>query len=169
MFSKRVRKRILLIGVLVVAFNFVVPPYIRPAVGETTSRYAPRKRPEAILPIAFEIHRGIDIANQYGTWIRATKSGRVVEVGYDESAGNYVRIKHWLGFSSYYAHLAAVSVKVGKFVLKGKRIGTMGSTGRSTGPHVHFEVSWRGRRLPPNLVCFFDNARRWVLRLGARR
>ena len=154
----------MIVGALVLAFNFVIPPYIRPVPGEISSRYTIRKRPESVLPIAFEVHRGIDVAARYGTPIRATKSGRIAETGHSAVAGNYVVVSHWLGFSSYYAHLSEITVRKGQFVLKTRKIGEVGDSGRSTGPHLHFEIRWRGRSLPPSLFLLFDNLRRWVLR-----
>jgi murein DD-endopeptidase MepM/ murein hydrolase activator NlpD len=86
-------------------------------------------------------HTGIDIANRTGTPIYAADAGYVVAAGRDTwGYGNQVVIDHGNGFKTRYAHLQQISVKAGQTVKKNQQIGTMGSTGRSTGPHLHFEV-----------------------------
>jgi len=114
--------------------------FIRPAVGIITSPYGSRKG---------GFHYGIDIGNKRGTPIVAAASGVVTKVlssckeGNSSCGGrygNYVLIQHPNGTSTMYAHLNNVSVSVGVSVSQGQNIGTLGSTGRSTGPHLHFEV-----------------------------
>lgn len=86
---------------------------------------------------------GIDIANAYGTPIKAAADGTVVAAftsGYNGGYGLYVKIKHPNGTDTLYAHMSKVLVRVGETVAKGQTIGNIGSTGRSTGPHLHFEV-----------------------------
>jgi murein DD-endopeptidase MepM/ murein hydrolase activator NlpD len=86
-------------------------------------------------------HPAIDIANRTGTPILAADAGYVVMAGRGSwGYGNQVLIDHGNGFLTRYAHLNAILVKAGVSVQKNQRIGTMGSTGRSTGPHLHFEV-----------------------------
>jgi murein DD-endopeptidase MepM/ murein hydrolase activator NlpD len=86
-------------------------------------------------------HTGIDIANRTGTPILAADAGYVVAAGRDTwGYGNQVVIDHGNGFKTRYAHLQNILVKAGQTVTKNQKIGTMGSTGRSTGPHLHFEV-----------------------------
>jgi murein DD-endopeptidase MepM/ murein hydrolase activator NlpD len=95
-------------------------------------------------------HLGIDIANRTGTPIRAADDGYVVMAGRDTwGYGNQVVIDHGNGFWTRYAHLNKIGVKAGDVVKKGQQIGTMGSTGRSTGPHLHFEVIQAGVRRNP--------------------
>ena len=114
--------------------------YIRPASGPITSPYGPRWG---------SYHYGIDIGNKRGTTVVAAASGKVVKVvsGCKEGVtscggryGNYVTIEHSNGQKTIYAHLQAVSVSVGQVVSQGKKIGTIGNTGRSTGPHLHFQI-----------------------------
>jgi murein DD-endopeptidase MepM/ murein hydrolase activator NlpD len=95
-------------------------------------------------------HLGIDVANRTGTPIYATDAGYVVLAGRDTwGYGNQVLIDHGNGYLSRYAHLQKVLVKAGDKVQKNQQIGTMGNTGRSTGPHLHFEIIYAGVRRNP--------------------
>jgi murein DD-endopeptidase MepM/ murein hydrolase activator NlpD len=95
-------------------------------------------------------HLGIDIANRTGVPIRAADDGYVVMSGRDTwGYGNQVVIDHGNGYLTRYAHLQQISVKAGQTVKKNQQIGTMGSTGRSTGPHLHFEIIYTGVRRNP--------------------
>jgi murein DD-endopeptidase MepM/ murein hydrolase activator NlpD len=95
-------------------------------------------------------HLGIDVANRTGTPIRAADAGYVVMAGRDTwGYGNQVLIDHGNGYLTRYAHLNAIAVKAGQSVDKNQTIGTMGSTGRSTGPHLHFEIIYNQVRRNP--------------------
>jgi murein DD-endopeptidase MepM/ murein hydrolase activator NlpD len=95
-------------------------------------------------------HLGIDIGNVTGVPIVAADSGYIVLAGRDTwGYGNQVLIDHGNGFLTRYAHLHRIQVKAGDSVKKGQQIGTMGSTGRSTGPHLHFEVIYQRIRRNP--------------------
>ncbi len=95
-------------------------------------------------------HLGIDIANRRGTPIRATDAGYVVMAGRDTwGYGNQVLIDHGNGYMSRYAHLDHIQVKAGDIVERNQQIGTMGNTGRSTGPHLHFEIVYSQVRRNP--------------------
>jgi murein DD-endopeptidase MepM/ murein hydrolase activator NlpD len=85
-------------------------------------------------------HTGLDFAAPYGTPVRAVAAGRVVEAGWDGSYGNAVVVQHSNGAQTRYAHLSADSVRVGEQVAAGEVIGRVGSTGNSTGNHLHLEV-----------------------------
>lgn len=87
-----------------------------------------------------EFHRGLDIALQQGSDIRAAESGDVYYAGWCGSYGNIVKIDHGNGMQTYYAHCSKLLVNSGQKVERGERIALVGSTGNSTGPHVHFEV-----------------------------
>lgn len=96
------------------------------------------------------MHNGIDMAGPQGTPIYATRAGKVTKVAYQAGgAGNYVSINHLDGFSSVYMHLTHSVVKVDQTVSAGQIIGYMGSTGISTGPHLHFGVSYAGTYVNP--------------------
>lgn len=87
------------------------------------------------------MHKGIDVANSVGTAIVAAQHGRVTFAGWSDGGYGYlVEISHGDGSRSLYAHQSRILVRVGEEVLQGQQIGEMGSTGRSTGPHLHFEI-----------------------------
>lgn len=95
-------------------------------------------------------HKGLDIANKEGPVVVAADSGRVVAVNSGRFGyGNHVIIDHGNGFQTLYAHLASFRVEQGQNIVKGAAIGVMGSTGRSTGTHLHFEIRQNGVALPP--------------------
>ena len=98
-------------------------------------------------------HRGLDISVPIGTKVMATANGVVEKVRYNKSVGygNLLIIKHSYGFRSAYAHLNSISVEVGDYVLKGQIVARSGNTGRSTGPHLHYEVRYLDKILNPNL------------------
>ena len=162
---RRWRRRLRRVALAVLVFNLVIPPYVRPAEGPVTSRFFLRTRPESRNPLALEVHKGIDFGAPRGSPVRAAKSGIVDAVGDSPTLGTYVIIRHWLGFSTLYAHLETARARAGRPVLKWTRIGAVGQTGRATGPHLHFEVRWLGRRLPPGPFLAIDSARRALWRL----
>ena len=97
-----------------------------------------------------KMHTGIDIAAKGGTQILASNAGYVVKAEYNSAWGNYILIDHGGGVSTFYAHMQnAASVSVGSTVAKGQRIGLVGSTGLSTGNHLHFEVWMKGNHTDP--------------------
>ena len=82
----------------------------------------------------------LDFAGPWGSLVHATAPGTVVFAGYRGGYGNMIEIDHGYGIHTRYGHLSAINVTVGSHVVKGASIGHVGSTGRSTGPHVHYEV-----------------------------
>ena len=96
-----------------------------------------------------KFHGGIDLAARYGTQVPAAAAGTVVSAGEQGAYGLTVVVRHQNGFESRYAHLASLDVKAGDSVTQGQQVGRVGSTGRSTGPHLHFEVTQAGRRVDP--------------------
>ncbi len=94
-------------------------------------------------------HNGIDLAAEYGTRISAALDGKVSLVGYSPIFGKYVIVSHDGGYQTWYAHLSAFSVKEGDRVTQGQKLGEMGSTGYSTGTHLHFSVYLNGKALDP--------------------
>jgi len=85
-------------------------------------------------------HQGLDIANKIGTPLYAADAGVIETAGWGRGYGNQIVINHGGGKKTRYAHLSKFYTKKGQKVDKGEAIGTMGSTGRSTGPHLHFEI-----------------------------
>lgn len=98
-------------------------------------------------------HNGIDIAVPIGTPVKAMSDGKVL-LSADNFyyAGNYILIDHGLGLNSLYLHLNESLVKEGQIVKKGEIIGKVGTTGRSTGPHLHWGVQWFNKRIDPNSI-----------------
>jgi len=94
-------------------------------------------------------HRGIDFGGDVGDPIFATADGKVSQTGYDRAMGNYIYVKHGNGLETVYMHLSKTLVKKGQNVKKGEQIGKLGSTGRSTGPHLHYEVHKNGEAVNP--------------------
>jgi murein DD-endopeptidase MepM/ murein hydrolase activator NlpD len=115
-----------------------VTPSIWPAYGEVTSRFGWRKAPFG--GDGNEWHPGLDIAANYGTPIVATADGQVIFSGWYGGYGNMVQIDHGRGIVSIYGHCSQTIAKIGTNVKKGSVIAYMGSTGSSTGVHVHYEI-----------------------------
>ena len=123
--------------------------FIWPTVGRISSPFGFRRCP---FNGVRQFHGGMDIAAPRGTPIRAAMSGRVARVGYNHILGNYVILNHHSGFRTLYAHMHVVRVRAGANVATGERIGDVGSTGLSTGPHLHFEVHRNGVRVNPRTL-----------------
>lgn len=116
------------------------------AAGRISCGFGPRRSPTAG---ASTYHKGIDIAVPTGTAVRASKAGKVVTATYSSSAGNYVALYHGGGVYTYYMHCSSLSVSVGDQVAQGQTIALSGSTGISTGPHLHFAVNIGGQYVNP--------------------
>lgn len=115
--------------------------YVRPVPGPVTQWYNP--------------HPGIDIAPPYGTPIVAAHSGVVTFVGWQDGYGMHVEVSQADGYMTTYSHMSAWTVQVGQLVLAGQQLGNVGSTGWSTGPHLHFEVHMpNGQRMDPSVWLF---------------
>ena len=104
---------------------------------------------------AKSFHEGIDFPANVGTAIVAAASGKVVYAGYHAEYGKIIEIDHGNGLLSRYAHASQIFVNEGDLVVRGQRLGSVGSTGRSTGPHLHFEVRLNG--VPQNPVRFLES------------
>jgi murein DD-endopeptidase MepM/ murein hydrolase activator NlpD len=96
-----------------------------------------------------EMHAGLDIATNHGTAIEATADGIVIFAGVYGGYGNVVVVDHGYGITTRYAHMSQIEVSVGQHVTRGKLIGSVGSTGRSTAPHCHYEVRLHDRPVNP--------------------
>ena len=114
--------------------------------GRVTSRFGARRDP---LTGARSTHPGVDVGAPAGTPIRAPAGGVVLSAGPRGGYGNAVEIDHGDGLVTLYGHAADLLVSAGDFVEPGQAIATVGSTGRSTGPHLHFEVRQGGRPVDP--------------------
>ena len=110
------------------------------------------------------VHNGIDIPAERGTPVLAAADGTVTETGFDTERGNYLMIDHGDGLATLYAACSKVDVNEGDPVKAGTPIAAIGSTGRSTGPHLHFEVRQDG--VPQNPTVYFDADVRSTLRMG---
>jgi murein DD-endopeptidase MepM/ murein hydrolase activator NlpD len=113
--------------------------YLSRGFGIKTDPFTGRKQP----------HLGIDLAADIGTPVYATADGRVDFVGRDRGLGKMIRINHLSGYTTVYAHLSQIQVKRGEQVKRGDLIATVGNTGYSTGPHLHYEVHFQGRPKDP--------------------
>lgn len=120
--------------------------YVRPVNGRITSPYGYRIHP---IYGVNKMHTGIDYAASQGTPVVSVKSGTVILRQYNSSYGNYIIVDHGGGVSSLYAHLSGFAISYGQSVNQGQKIGYIGSTGASTGPHLHFEIRINGSHVNP--------------------
>ncbi len=123
-----------------------IPDFQLPVAGPISSNFGWRKDP---ITAHRRFHQGVDLAAPKGTKVRAASAGTVVFAGYDSSYGNTVVLKHPGGFQTRYAHLDSALVREGEVLKNDQLLGLVGSTGRSTGPHLHFEISRQGNKIDP--------------------
>jgi len=121
-------------------------PLGSPVAGSVTSLFGRRLDP---INGRTAYHSGVDIRNTVGTAIKATAGGVVVNKGYTSGHGNFLVVDHGSQFETRYLHLQKSLVKTGDTVRRGQIIALMGNTGRSTGPHLHYEINYRQRALDP--------------------
>ena len=124
-----------------------LPRMAMPVIGRPSSGYGPRINPVTQAPQG--LHAGLDLAAPAGTPVRAAAGGTVTHAGPSGTYGNLVTIRHADGVETRYAHLSAVTVTTGTHIEPGQELGNVGSTGASTGPHLHFEVRQAGKPLDP--------------------
>lgn len=115
--------------------------------GEITSRFGGRANPFS--GSGYDYHPGIDIGNDYGAPVYAGASGYVEYAGWYSGYGRYVKIEHGYGYETAYGHMSSIAVSDGEYVEKGQIIGYVGSSGYSTGPHLHYEVIINGQDSDP--------------------
>jgi murein DD-endopeptidase MepM/ murein hydrolase activator NlpD len=125
-------------------------PDFMPVNGRITSTFGYRRSPFG--SGRSEFHNGIDIAAPHGTEIRAAGDGTVIFSGWSPGYGRTLSISHGFGYVSHYTHNSVNLVQVGDTVKKGELIARVGSTGRATGPHVHFMIDRNGERIDPQKV-----------------
>jgi murein DD-endopeptidase MepM/ murein hydrolase activator NlpD len=125
---------------------YLATPKGWPVVGRISSPYGYRQHPKTG---SRDFHGGMDIAADPGVPVKATADGIVSFAGWSGGSGNLVALEHGSGFSTYYAHNKSVVVRVGQKVKRGDVLSYVGSTGNSTGPHLHYEVWKEGKSLNP--------------------
>lgn len=130
----------------------VCTPSIWPVQGWVTSAFGFRTNPFTGLS---QMHEGLDISNRVGTVIVAPANGIVSDTGSDYGHGNVVVVSHGFGLTSRYLHLSKIFVKPGQRVKRGDKIAEIGMTGKTTGPHLHYEVRLNG--IPVNPVRYILN------------
>lgn len=126
---------------------YVSTPKGFPVDGRVSSGFGNREHPRSG---ESHFHTGIDIAADPGRPVRATADGIVSFADWSGGSGNLVALEHGFGFSTYYAHNKMLNVRIGQKVKRGDVIGYIGSTGNSTGPHVHYEVWKEGKPMNPS-------------------
>jgi murein DD-endopeptidase MepM/ murein hydrolase activator NlpD len=126
----------------------VAVPVRKPVIGEVdmSSPFGMRMDPFLGRPA---VHTGIDLRGETGEPVRATATGHVTIAGREGGYGNMVEINHGNGLATRYGHLSQISVKIGQVVRIGEVVGRIGSTGRSTGPHLHYETRINGEAVDP--------------------
>lgn len=128
---------------------------IAPVPGRRSSAYGMRRHP--ILGYK-RMHRGLDFKASHGTPIQAVTDGRVTFAGRNGGHGNYVKLAHDGGLATGYSHMSRIAVSNGQTVKQGQVIGYAGSTGLSTGPHLHYEVYRNGQTIDPSSIRFVTRA-----------
>jgi murein DD-endopeptidase MepM/ murein hydrolase activator NlpD len=123
-----------------------VPDFRMPIQAPVSSRFGMRRDP---FTRQLRFHKGLDLAAPTGTKVRAALAGEVLYAGYQPDFGNTVVLQHSDGLLTRYAHLASTDVRKGDFVGTEKVLGSIGNSGRSTGPHLHFEVLRWGEQIDP--------------------
>ena len=103
-----------------------------------------------------KFHSGMDFSANIGTPVYATGDGRVIKVGWESGYGKLIKVDHGFGYVTWYAHLNNYKVRVGQRVVRGEVIGEVGNTGKSTGPHLHYEVHLKGKVVNPVNYYFMD-------------
>jgi len=116
-----------------------------------TSKFGYRRDP---FTRRYKKHEGDDFSAKKGTDVIATADGLVISSKYNGSFGNYVEISHGNGYKTIYGHLSKRNVPRGKYVVRGQKIGEVGNTGKSTAPHLHYEVKYQRKRLDPKNFYF---------------
>ena len=125
---------------------FRLESFIRPVTGPVSSRYGLRRDP---FHNKRSWHNGIDIACPKGSKVKASASGKVIFAGWRGGYGRAVIIEHYGGYQTLYGHLKTLKVKKGQKVKQGQVVAHSGNTGRTTGPHLHFELRRKGRAVRP--------------------
>ena len=132
-----------------------VAPVIPVKNARITSRFGYRTNP---VSGNYGFHTGLDLAAAEGTPVSAAFYGRVAETGESDVWGKYVLMEHSDGLATYYCHLSEIYVEENAVIRQGETVGLVGSTGWSTGPHLHFEIRINGVRVDPEKILYPENA-----------
>ena len=130
-----------------IIYNVSYTPMGLPFPGAITSEFGHRENPFGGSQI--ETHKGLDIKGPIGAHVKAVAKGKVEFAGLKGGFGNCIILKHGNGFETLYGHLSKILVSVGQQIDIGQEIGNIGSTGRSTGPHLHYEIHHNGQKIDP--------------------
>ena len=125
----------------------------RPHNGDVTSHFGTRENPFS--GGGAETHSGMDFRGKTGDIVKSTANGKVSFAGVKGGYGNCVIIDHGYNLQTLYGHFSKINVKEGQEIKTGSIVGLVGSTGRSTGPHLHYEVHFKGERINPELYLNF--------------
>lgn len=130
-----------------------IQPVANKNLKQTASGYGTRIDP---IYKTVKFHEGMDFSANVGTPVYVTGNGKVTQAGWDGLYGNSTTIDHGFGYVTRYAHLSKIKVRRGQKVIRGEVIGEVGSTGKSTGPHLHYEVHVKGKVVNPVNYYFMD-------------
>ncbi len=130
-----------------IIYNISYTPLGAPYPGNITSNFGHRENPFGGSNV--ETHKGLDIKGPMGAPVKAMAKGEVAFAGTRGGFGNCIILKHGNGFETLYGHLSKILVSSGQQIEIGQQIGNIGSTGRSTGPHLHYEVHRNGQKINP--------------------
>lgn len=130
-----------------------IQPVANKNLKQTASGYGTRIDP---IYKTVKFHEGMDFSANVGTPVYVTGNGKVTQAGWDGLYGNSITIDHGFGYVTRYAHLSKIKVRRGQKVIRGEVIGEVGSTGKSTGPHLHYEVHVKGKVVNPVNYYFMD-------------
>lgn len=130
-----------------------IQPVANKNLKQTASGYGTRIDP---IYKTVKFHEGMDFSANVGTPVYVTGNGKVTQAGWDGLYGNSITIDHGFGYVTRYAHLSRIKVRRGQKVIRGEVIGEVGSTGKSTGPHLHYEVHVKGKVVNPVNYYFMD-------------
>jgi len=130
-----------------------IQPILNKDLKQTASGYGMRIDPIYNTP---KFHAGMDFSATVGSDVFATGNGVIIQTGWQQGYGNTIKLKHGYGYETVYAHLSKIRVRNGAKVTRGEIIGEVGNTGKSTGPHLHYEVHYRGKAIDPRNYYFMD-------------
>lgn len=138
-----------------IGYDISHTPLGMPFRGSVTSSFGHRENPFGGVDV--EIHRGMDISGPMGAPVKAVAKGKVTFAGVKGGFGNCIILNHQNGFETLYGHLSKILVRQGEQINIGQQIGNIGSTGRSTGPHLHYEVHRNGEKMNPQSFLTLSN------------